>query len=318
MRNIPVITKNLLIINVLMFLATYVFQRTGVDLNELLGLHFVMASNFRIYQFVTYMFMHGGFAHLFFNMFALWMFGCVVENVWGPKKFLFYYILCGIGAGLTQELAQFVNYYLIEGLGAYDYVNLNGVSISVDAFLNQLTTVGASGAIYGILLAFGMLFPEERMFIFPLPVPIKAKWFVMGYAAIEVALALAQNGDGVAHVAHLGGMLFGWILLRIWRRTKPGFNGWDGYEVKDSSKTILGRIRSWLHLDKDNDVDEDLNYGHKNTTSKHQQDWEYNEKKNKEKSEREAKIDAILDKIRQSGYASLTEEEKKTLFDQRK
>lgn len=88
MRNIPVITKNLLIINVLMFLATYVFQRTGVDLNELLGLHFVMASNFRIYQFVTYMFMHGGFAHLFFNMFALWMFGCVVENVWGPKKFL--------------------------------------------------------------------------------------------------------------------------------------------------------------------------------------------------------------------------------------
>ena len=177
MRNIPVITKNLLIINVLMFLATYVFQRTGVDLNELLGLHFLMASNFRIYQFVTYMFMHGGMAHLFFNMFALWMFGCVVENVWGPKKFLFYYILCGIGAGLVQELAQFVNYYLIEGLGAYEYVNLNGVSISVDSFLNQLTTVGASGAIYGILLAFGMLFPEERLFIFPLPVPIKAKWF---------------------------------------------------------------------------------------------------------------------------------------------
>ncbi len=318
MRSIPVITKNLLIINVICYLAYLVLGGRGVDLNDIFGLHYFQAADFRIYQVLTYMFMHASFEHIFFNMFALWMFGGVIERTFGQKRFLVYYMVCGLGAALCQEISQFVQVYLMvadQGATLSDMMNL---PMPDRMALNALTTVGASGSIYGILLAFGMTYPEERMFIFPLPVPIKAKWFVIGYAAIEVALALAQNGDGVAHVAHLGGMLFGWILLRIWRRTKPGFNGWDGYEVKDSSKTILGRIRSWLHLDKDNDVDEDLNYGHKNTTSKHQQDWEYNEKKNKEKSEREAKIDAILDKIRQSGYASLTEEEKKTLFDQRK
>ena len=151
MRNIPTITKNLLIINVLMFVATFVFQRGGIDLNYVLGLHFFMASDFHLYQLLTYMFMHGGLQHIFFNMFALWMFGCVVENVWGPKKFLFYYISCGIGAGLIQELVQYISYFAIDGLGNYEYVNLNGVSVTVDYYLNQLTTVGASGAIYGIL-----------------------------------------------------------------------------------------------------------------------------------------------------------------------
>ena len=110
MRNIPPITKNLLIINVIMFLATEVLNRTGIDLSNVLGLHFFMAKDFGIYQLFTYMFMHAGLTHLFFNMFALWMFGCVVEGVWGAKKFLFYYLLCGVGAGLMQEGAQFVNY----------------------------------------------------------------------------------------------------------------------------------------------------------------------------------------------------------------
>ena len=177
--------------------------------------------------------------------------------------------------------------------------------------LNALTTVGASGCIYGILLAFGMTYPEERMFIFPLPVPVKAKWFVTGYAVIEVVLALMQRGDGVAHIAHLGGMLFGYILIKMWRKTKPGFNGWDGYEVKDSSKTILGRIRQWLHLDKNDNTDEDLKYGKQNTHADQKQDWQYNA----EKKRREEEIDKILDKIRKSGYASLSEEEKKKLFD---
>ena len=113
MRNIPTITKNLLIINILAFLAMYVLKGAmGVDLNNLLGLHFFMASDFQVYQLVTYMFMHANFEHILFNMFALWMFGCVVENVWGPKKFLFYYIFCGVGAGMLQEIAQFFSVYL--------------------------------------------------------------------------------------------------------------------------------------------------------------------------------------------------------------
>ena len=188
MRSIPTITKNLLIINILAFAAMYAL-RTTIDLNSLLGLHFFIASDFRIYQLFTYMFMHASFEHLFFNMFALWMFGCVVERVWGPKKFLFFYLTCGVGAGLFQEMAQYGS-YLVEGLAAYDTVQLEGLRISMDEFLNRWTTVGASGAVYGLLLAFGMIFPEERIFIFPLPIPIKAKWFVILYAGISLVMAL--------------------------------------------------------------------------------------------------------------------------------
>ena len=181
MRRIPTITKNLLIINALMFLALLVFQMKGINLNDVLGLHFFMASDFHLYQLVTYMFMHANFEHIFFNMFALWMFGCVVESVWGPKKFLFYYISCGIGAGIIQEIVQFVSFYFmatsqIPGAGFGD---LWQIAQNSSAVLNAWTTVGASGAIYAILLAFGMIFPEERIFIFPLPIPIKAKWFVV-------------------------------------------------------------------------------------------------------------------------------------------
>ena len=317
MRQIPTITKNLLIINVICYLAYVVLGGRGIDLNDIFGLHYFQATDFRLYQALTYMFMHASFEHIFFNMFALWMFGGVIERTFGEKRFLIYYLVCGLGAALCQEVSQFVQVYLMvadQGGTLADVMRLDTADRMV---LNTWTTVGASGCIYGVLLAFGMTYPEERMFIFPLPVPIKAKWFVIGYAAIEVALALMQSGDGVAHVAHLGGMLFGWLLLRSWRKTKPGFNGWDGYEVKDDSKTILGRIRSWLHLDRDNDKDEDLNYGRQNTTSRHQQDWEYNARKNEEKKQTEAEIDRILDKIRKSGYSSLTEEEKKKLFEQR-
>ncbi len=318
MRQIPTITKNLLIINVICYLAYVVLGGRGIDLNDIFGLHYFQATDFRLYQALTYMFMHASFEHIFFNMFALWMFGGVIERTFGEKRFLIYYLVCGLGAALCQEVSQFVQVYLMvadQGGTLADVMRLDTADRMV---LNTWTTVGASGCIYGVLLAFGMTYPEERMFIFPLPVPIKAKWFVIGYAAIEVALALMQRGDGVAHVAHLGGMLFGWLLLRSWRKTKPGFNGWDGYEVKDDSKTILGRIRSWLHLDRDNDKDEDLNYGRQNTTSRHQQDWEYNARKNEEKKQTEAEIDRILDKIRKSGYSSLTEEEKKKLFEQRR
>ena len=181
MNSIPTVTKNLLIINVLCFFGGVVAMKYGIDLNDLLGLHFFMASDFNPAQLITYMFMHGGFQHIFFNMFALWMFGRTLEQVWGPKRFLSYYMVCGIGAGL-------------------------------------MTTVGASGAIYGILLAFGMLFPNSQMFVFPIPFPVKAKYFVMGYAALEIFLGLGASTDGVAHFAHLGGMIFGFILIMYWRK----------------------------------------------------------------------------------------------------
>jgi membrane associated rhomboid family serine protease len=293
-------------------MATVVLHR--VDMTGLFGLHYFQATEFHLYQLVTYMFMHGSLTHLFFNMFALWMFGGVIERTFGTKHYLIYYMVCGLGAALCQELSQFVMVYsqiAEQGATLNDMFNLSLVDRQT---LNALTTVGASGSIYGILLAFGMCYPEERMFIFPLPVPIKAKWFVIGYAAIELFSAMSQRGDGVAHVAHLGGMLFGFLLIRMWRRTSYSFNGWDGYEVKDESTSILGKIRHWLHLDKRDKFDDDLNYGRKNTTSRHNDDWQYNADQKKKEEE----IDKILDKIRRSGYGSLTEEEKKKLFESRK
>ena len=219
MNNLPTVTKNLLIINVLCFLGMFVAERYGIDINHLLGLHFFLASDFNIGQLVSYMFMHANFSHIFFNMFSLWMFGRVLEQVWGPKRFLTYYIVCGIGAGLVQELVWGMEYVFVwSNFASVD----TGVGIiSMEGFLNELTTVGASGAVYGILLAFGMLFPNSQMFVFPIPMPIKAKYFVIGYAVLELFLGLGGS-DGVAHFAHLGGMLFGLILILYWRKKNGG------------------------------------------------------------------------------------------------
>ena len=198
MNTMPPVTKNLLIINILMFAGKYVASNYGVDLDTILGLHFFLSSGFHIYQFITYMFMHAGLEHLFFNMFAVWMFGRIIETTMGQRRFLIYYLTCGIGAGLCQELVQ---------LGAY-YYGIHSLAL----------TVGASGAVYGILLAFGMTFPNEPILIFPLPIPIKAKYFVTGYAVIELMSALGRANDGVAHFAHLGGALFGFLLILYWRK----------------------------------------------------------------------------------------------------
>ncbi len=219
MNNLPTVTKNLLIINVLCFFGMLVARRYGVDIENMFGLHFFLASDFNIGQLVSYMFMHANFMHIFFNMFAVWMFGRVLEQVWGPKRFLTYYMVCGIGAGLIQELVQFTEYFFIWS--NYDSVNTGLSVIPMSEFLNSLTTVGASGAVYGVLLAFGMLFPNSPMFVFPIPVPIKAKYFVIGYAVIELFLGLGGS-DGVAHFAHLGGMLFGLILILYWKKKNGG------------------------------------------------------------------------------------------------
>ena len=218
MNNLPPITKNLLIINVLCCLGAFAARKHGVDLNDILGLHFFMASDFKPFQLVTYMFMHADFQHLFFNMFAVWMFGRTLEMVLGPKRFLTYYIVCGIGAGLVQELIQYLEYAI--KLSHYDGVNTGVAVIPMAEYLNLMTTVGASGAVFGILLAFGMLFPNSQMFVFPLPFPIKAKFFVIGYAVIELFAGLGSSGDGIAHFAHLGGMIFGLVLILYWRKKK--------------------------------------------------------------------------------------------------
>ena len=292
-RVLPTIVKHLLIINVLMFLAYITLIRFHIDLNDILDLHFFKASDFRIYQLVTYMFMHGNFGHLFFNMFALWMFGNTLENIWGSKRFLLFYMVCGIGAGLCQELVQYIQY--ATSLAQYETVNMGGRIISMDSYLNMMTTVGASGAIYGLLLAFGMMFPDSRIYLYFL-FPIKAKWFVIGYAVLELVLGF-QGVDNVAHFAHLGGMLFGLLLILYWRKNPAGPDK-NFRKLKDifqswKRKSQMKYTRYEEVYDKMPRSDEDYNY---------------------QKAKKERDIDAILDKVAKNGYDSLTKEEKEFLF----
>ena len=312
-RQIPPITKNLLIINVLAYLAAVVMKGSGIDFNEIFGLHFFMADNFHLYQLVTYMFMHGGVTHLFFNMFALWMFGCVIEQTWGSRRFLWYILACGVGAGLFQEAAQFVQ-YAVEGLAAFNMVNVGGMIIPTSEYLNMWVTVGFSGAVYGILLGFGMTYPEERIFIFPLPVPIKGKWFVMLYAAIELFSALSTSSDGVAHIAHLGGMAVGYIIIRHWRQQyerrqrASSFNGWetwDGYEIR-TRESLKDKISAWWKRN--------MQGGKRH----YNQESHYDKaEKNRKEQEEQEEMDRILEKIKRSGYDSLTDEERRKLYDRK-
>lgn len=306
MLKIPPITKNLLIINVLAFVGLLVAQQVwGIDLNYVLGLHFFMASDFHLYQLVTYMFMHGGWEHIILNMFMLWMFGSVVERTWGEKRFLFYYILCGIGAGVMQEIAQFFYvYFMLDAQQPLGIVESFSVMRQLGDQLNNLTTVGASGAIYALLLAFGMMFPNEKMFIIPIPIPIKAKWMVMGAIVVELFSAMAVSNSNVAHLAHLGGMIFGFFLIRYWQKHPENYyNSSNGTSFFDNLKS------KWEQRGGNRSFGNDSRY-HDTGNS----DWDYNARKQATQEE----IDRILDKIRKSGYDSLSKEEKQTLFDQSK
>lgn len=241
----PNICKHILIINVIVWLAQKVLMMKGIDLSNHLGLYYFESSNFRIYQFVTYMFLHDPYSlgHLFFNMFAVFMFGRLLEQIWGPKRFLTYYFVTGIGAALIQMIVMGVRIYSFKsGLSAEaisDVIAQGGQLIEqnmnyTDAAKGSLNillntgTIGASGAVFGILLAFGMLFPNIPLYIIPFPFPIKAKWLVIGYGAIELVLGFAYlPGDNVAHFAHLGGMLFGIFMILYWKkkdRTKINTN----------------------------------------------------------------------------------------------
>ena len=232
-RYLPPVTKNLLIINVIIWLALQIFpESTRVTFMNICALHYPLSDNFNPAQVVTYMFVQENFFHLFFNMFALFMFGNIIERVVNSKRFLFYYVSCGIGAALIQ-LGVFAIMIsnaagqLPEGVTVTDIVNLNvprGMApANPDVFtvwsLINTEVIGASGAIFGVLLAFGYMFPKAPMYLFFIPIPIQARWLVIGYGAIELLQSFNNNpGDNVAHVAHLGGMLIGFLILLYWKK----------------------------------------------------------------------------------------------------
>ena len=224
-NELPVVVKNLLIINGLLFLATISLNNLGIDLVKIFGLHQFQSNDFRPHQIITHLFMHGSFTHLFFNMFALWMFGKILENIWGQKKFLIYYMITGIGAAAIHLI--FCQYQIINISNQIpDLVNIAiegkyNPSIPLSKKLTQLVitpTVGASGAVFGLLLAFGMLFPNALLYLY-FAIPIKAKYFVIGYGLIELYAGISNNpADNVAHFAHLGGMIFGYFLIKYWKQ----------------------------------------------------------------------------------------------------
>jgi len=243
---IPPVTKNLIIINLIVWLAMFILPgKLGTNLESIGGLHYIQASDFNPAQLITYMFMHSTQSptHIFFNMFSLWMFGMALERTLGSRRFLFYYISCGIGAALIQELVWMLTW---EGTFVRMIANANGIdfpeakaaiaqmmstpegSAIISKNLNVFVTIGASGAVYGILLAFGMLFPNAPLYLFFIPVPVKAKWMVLGMGAIEVLIGLSEaagRSDGIAHFAHLGGMIFGFLIILYWKK-KGTFNGY--------------------------------------------------------------------------------------------
>ncbi len=239
LSSLPEVVKNLLIINILLFVGTLAASQASINLADHLGLHHWSSQLFKPYQLVSYIFMHGSFMHLFSNMFGLFMFGKTLEQVWGQKRFLIYYMITGIGAGVIQLLvAEFRISMLVNEIDPqlYQIVLREGLDViqsgqnyadETARELNNLiniSTVGASGAIFGILLAFGMLFPNTELMLLFFPFPIKAKYFVALYGAFELYQGFANNpNDNVAHYAHLGGMLFGFILLKFWQKKNNSF-----------------------------------------------------------------------------------------------
>lgn len=214
-KRLPVITRNLIIINFACWLLDIVLtNRFHVPLSNLLGLHYFLSPDFHFWQPFTYMFMHAGFDHIFFNMFAVLMFAAPLEQRWGSKRFIIYYLISGLGAAIVQELVWFIFY----GQAA-----------------TMAVTIGASGAVFGVLFAFGWLFPDVKMFIMFIPIPIRARVFVIIYALVELFLGVrGLAGDNVAHFAHLGGMLFGWLTILFWKY-------WDNRKRKDNT----GQENNW-------------------------------------------------------------------------
>jgi len=217
---IPPIIKNLIIVNVLVFLLQYTFQRSGSHyIENYFALHDIRSDFFKPHQVITYMFLHGGFAHIFWNMLILWMFGSILENYWGPKGFLTFYIVCGIGAALLHLIVLY--HELTPYWQQLEQFPIHEQMIIRNQYGTELNTatLGASGAIFGCMVAFGLLFPNSLIYIYAL-IPIKAKWAVLAYVVFELFSGIQNTaGDNVAHWAHLGGGLCGLLLVMYWRKT---------------------------------------------------------------------------------------------------
>lgn len=215
-NNFPPIVKNLIIINVLVFAAQFLLDGQ-FHLTEKLMLWPVMFEQFKPYQVFTHMFAHspGVIFHILFNMFGLWMFGKILENVWGPKRFLFFYLACGIGAAALHILIQYIRFDQVQAALA---AGNQAEAISLYSELGP--ALGASGAVMGIFIAFGYLFPNTELYLMFIPIPIKAKWVMIGLVAIDLFGGVARvSGDNIAHFAHLGGALTGFIIVYIWNKT---------------------------------------------------------------------------------------------------
>lgn len=239
-QTIPPITKNLLIINGLFFLAKIVFHSTGIDIDGILGAFYPESMNFKGWQIITHMFMHGDFAHILFNMFALWMFGSTVEMTLGPKKFLILYFAAGLGSFVLFNLTNYVQIQQLKPIVEASGVNVNEFirsliytpegryalpessdieSVKQLARYYVTPMVGASGAICGLLVAFGVLYPDAKLALLFFPVPIKAKYFIPIMILLELYMGLQNYAwDPIAHFAHIGGAVIGFILVRNWKK----------------------------------------------------------------------------------------------------
>ncbi len=297
----PPVIKFLLISNVAVFLLTEIIfpgLRVGSDnladivlkyfaLNPFDAINLRMTSGaverfaFYPWQIITYMFLHGGFAHIFFNMFALWMFGMELENLWGSKKFLIYYTICGIGAAAANLFIS-------------------------PLFSTPGPTIGASGAIYGVLAAFGFIFPNRNIYIYFL-IPIKAKYLVILYMALEVIYLASSSQSGIAHAAHLGGAVVGFIYLLITQRRS--FNLFDKISRwKNQQQSYTPPMQYYQQPDRNNEVN----------TSYEEVKKDEKKRREEEQQQIQARIDEILDKLGKGGYNSLTDEEKRVLFEESK
>lgn len=279
----PPVIKNLLLINIAVFVMQVIFERGfhvgSMRMEDWMIKTFALAplgDDFRVWQLVTYMFLHANISHIFFNMLALWMFGMEIENTWGSKKFVVFYFLCGIGAGLANLFVA-------------------------PSFSDPLPTLGASGGVYGVLVAFAMLYPNRMIFIFPLPIPIKAKYFISFYVLLEFWQGFTSAGGGVAHIAHLGGALIGaiWVLL-----DNKGMIDQFGNSIRSQGWMGGKEKKKWSEHAKEAtfyDINSNSSHSSYPHVDPHQEI-----------------IDRILDKISKSGYENLTEEEKRILFEESK
>ena len=212
---LPVIIKNLIIINGLVWLAQITIGQDLISMEDLFALHHFNSQYYHSWQFITYMFLHSSesFFHILFNMFALWMFGSTLENLWGSGRFLIFYLVCGLGAGITQAVA--LSYDISQFTAMYDAGKISAQELYL---MTNIPTLGASGAVMGIFAAFAYTFPNSQMIILPIPFPIKAKWALLGLAVLDIVGGVSSKSTGIAHFAHLGGAAVGIIIVMIWNR----------------------------------------------------------------------------------------------------